>query len=1041
MKKLFAFLFVSLLAPQAWAYDFSAESSSGQTLYYNITGDNTVEVTCPESNGGYGDKEKPSGSLVIPETITINGITYSVTAIGASAFEGCSKLTAVTIPNSVITIGNYAFYGCWCLESVNIPNSVTSIGRAAFYNCSSMTSVTIGKSLTSIDSDAFRECKGLTEINVDSDNTQYTSQDGVLFNKDKTTIIRYPAQKNGTTYNIPNSVITIDYEAFCYCNRLTSVTIPNSVTTIASFAFYGSIGLTAVTIPNSVTSIDFSAFSYCNGLTEINVESGNTQYSSQDGVLFNNDKTTIVRYPSAKTGTTYTIPESVTSIGGYAFFDCNGLTSVTIPNSVTTIGNDAFVYCDGLTSVNIPDSVKIIGYSAFCDCTGLTSVTIPSSVTSIGYEAFRSVNNIVNLSSVTSEDNWEAKSYTSGSDFEFSEDGKTLIKYKGSSRDVYIPSTVISIGDGAFQNHTEIASVYIPNSVESIGERAFQYCDGLETVTIPESVKSIGDKAFAGCNGLTSIVIPESVTSLASTAFESCDNLTDIYYAKDGIRYRELNDNEVEVAPLWFNGTSSYRGSVVIPESISLGNKTYSVTRIGEYAFWDCVIDGITIPNSVTSIGKYAFDKCCGVESIVIPESVESFGEGAFNLCVDLKEINIPNSITSIPDYAFSDCRSLESIVIPESVKTIGDYAFYGCSNLSSIELPESVTYIGTDAFAGTKVPEEDRKSVINGIIYKSAGSSLTVTGLSKNANITEVTIPATVNGYPVKSIAPKAFANNLNLKSVIIGDNIETIGESAFANCRRIRTITLGESVKNIEAKAFRGCHAATTIMVPDNAVIGEEAFMYVKNIVYSGTNDNESWKALTVNGYVEGDFVYADSSKKVLTGYFGTAEKVEIPNCVEIGPFSFFESLGLKSVTIPSTVTRIGKSAFSNCRDLKTINIPSSVSYIGLDAFCACEEATIICDFARQPAAWDRKWNYQGGNVVWRFATAIDDEAAGAVIYAQGRTIVVENATNEILIYNAMGTLVGRDVARNVSTIKINNSGVYIVKTGNVVKRVMVN
>jgi hypothetical protein len=174
------------------------------------------------------------------------------------------------------------------------------------------------------------------------------------------------------------------------------VTLPDTLTTIVSYAFYGCTGLTSVTIPNSVTSIDTTAFDGCTGLTGFNVDDGNTIYSSVDGVLFNKNETTLLKYPCCGE-TIYTIPNSVTSIDNKAFYRCTGLTSVTIPNTVTSIGTNAFYDCTGLTSITIPNSVTSIGNYGFYDCTGLTSVTIPNSVTSIGIEAFY---NCTGLSSV-----------------------------------------------------------------------------------------------------------------------------------------------------------------------------------------------------------------------------------------------------------------------------------------------------------------------------------------------------------------------------------------------------------------------------------------------------------------------------------------------------------------------------------------------------------------------------------------------------------------------------------------------------------------
>ncbi|MBP5364688.1 MAG: leucine-rich repeat domain-containing protein [Bacteroidales bacterium] len=356
-------LFLALaLASQAWAYDFEAEG-----LYFNITGDNTAEVTYPKrSNSEYYDGyTKPTGSLNIPAKVTNSSTSaeYDVTSIGSEAFYGCSGLTSVTIPNSVTSIGDYAFLGCSGLTTVTIGNSVTSIGSRAFDGCNVLTSVTIPNSVTSIGQSAFSYCSSITSVTIPNSVTSIG-------------VSAFYCCSGLTTVIIGNSVTSIGGHAFRDCSGLTSVTIPNSVTSIGDEAFFGCSGLTSVTIPNSVTSIGERGFLGCSKLTEINVESANTNYSSENGVLFDKNKTTIVCYPAGKTGT-YTIPNSVTSIGEAAFRDCSGLTSVTIPNSVKSIRSAAFYDCSGLTSVTIPNSVTSIGSSAFHGCSGLTSITIP----------------------------------------------------------------------------------------------------------------------------------------------------------------------------------------------------------------------------------------------------------------------------------------------------------------------------------------------------------------------------------------------------------------------------------------------------------------------------------------------------------------------------------------------------------------------------------------------------------------------------------------------------------------------------------------
>ena len=302
------------------------------------------------------------GEVVIPESVEHEGAAYSVTSIGSSAFRDCSGLTSVNIPNSVTSIGDYAFSGCSRLTSVTIPNSVTSIGDNAFAVCSGLTSVTIPNSVTSIGDDAFRACSGLTSV------------------------------------TIPNSVTSIGNYAFAYCSGLTSVTIPNSVTSIGDNAFAVCSGLTSVTIPNSVTSIGFSAFKDCSGLTSVHI-SDIAAWCKIDFEDFASNPLDYAHhlYLNGEEVKDLVIPNSVTSIGDYAFEYCSALTSVTIPNSVTSIGLWAFRGCSSLTSVTIPNSVTSIGEWAFGGCSGLTSVTIGNSVRRIGTEAFANCTELLDV--------------------------------------------------------------------------------------------------------------------------------------------------------------------------------------------------------------------------------------------------------------------------------------------------------------------------------------------------------------------------------------------------------------------------------------------------------------------------------------------------------------------------------------------------------------------------------------------------------------------------------------------------------------------
>ena len=322
------------------------------------------------------------------DSLTSVTIGNGVETIGEFAFDSCNNLESVTIGNGVKTIGPHAFDFCNNLESVTIGNSVKTIEDRAFAFCINLTEVTIPDSVETIGNDAFYSCVRLTTIDVATDNTNYASENGVLFNKNLTTLIKYPVGKPETSYTIPEGVETIGAYAFSSCYNLESVTIGNSVKTIGAYAFYGCSSLKEVTIPDSVETIGDRAFYYCNGLTTIDVATDNANYTSENGVLFNKNITTLIQYTAGKAETSYTIPDSVTSIGAYAFYGCSSLKEVTIPDSVTSIGDYAFYECSNLTEVTIPDSVTSIGAYAFYGCSSLTEVTIPNSVTSLGEYAF-----------------------------------------------------------------------------------------------------------------------------------------------------------------------------------------------------------------------------------------------------------------------------------------------------------------------------------------------------------------------------------------------------------------------------------------------------------------------------------------------------------------------------------------------------------------------------------------------------------------------------------------------------------------------------
>ena len=652
------------------------------------------------------------GSSAFSECTSLTSMTIpdSVTIIGSSAFSECTSLTSMTIPDSVTSIGDDVFDRCSSLTSLVIGNSVTYISDR-FDDCYSLVSIHFGNSIEYIP-DLYRYTS-LTSITVGAGNGTYSSVDGVLYNKTLSQLIQYPIGRTDPTYvipsivssisysafsgctsltsmNIPDSVTTIGFSAFSGCTSLTSVTIPDSVTSIGQDAFrectslasvtipdsvtsirggtfWGCASLTSVAIPDSVTSIGFGAFHECTSLSSITVGEGNSAYSSDNGVLFDKDKTKLIYYPTGKTESAYVIPGSVISIEPGPFYRCTSLASVTIPDSVTSIGNYAFNYCTSLASVTIPDSVTSIDDYVFWGCTSLASVTIPDSVTSIGQDAF------LDCTSLTS---------------------------------VTIPASVISISYGAFEGCTSLTSVTIPDSVTSIGQDAFEGCTSLTSVTIPSSVTSIGEGAFRGCTALFEVI---NLSGLNITKGATTHGFV-AYYAMNILTSAE--DSTVEIID----------GKYIVGES---GGTSYLVKFIGKES--EVTLPDL-VKGRDYKIYTHAFEGCTSLTSVTIPSSVTFIGESAFEGCTSLKYVYVncqcPLTITKGSSDNGSVGYYVDAIRILHNYSVTYGWAADGSSCTVHIVCSNDHNHDhDVDAFVGSSVKAPATCTVAGTTTYSVAGT------------------------------------------------------------------------------------------------------------------------------------------------------------------------------------------------------------------------------------------------------------------------------------------------------------------------------
>ena len=646
-----------------------AEAVEIDGIYYNLI----TKIKKAEVTSGYY-----KGNVVIPSSVVYNDVTYSVTSIGEGAFQYCSGLTSVTIPNSV-----------------------TFIGGGSFYYCKSLTAVYI------TDLDAW--CK--IEFTNENSNPLYYAHHLYLNDKEIKELV------------IPNSVTAIGELTFRGWSSLTSITIPNSVTTIGQKAFSGCSGLTSITFPNSVTSIGVLAFDYCSSLEAVHI----TDLEAWCKMEFADYSTNPLYYAhhlylNGKEVKDLVIPNSVTSIGQNTFTGCSGLTSVTIPNSVTTIGQNAFSGCSGLTSITIPNSVTSIGGGAFFQCRGLTSVTIPNSVTHIGQATFYYCSSLTSIAIPNSVVTIGLATFENCS-------GLTSVS---------IPNSITSIGQNAFSGCSGLTSVTIPNSVTIIGQNAFENCNGLTSTTIPNSVTSIEERAFYNCSGLTSITIGSGVTQINGEAFGYCPELTDVYCYAENVPStitNAFNESLIEFATLHVPGSALYAYNNTAPWSnfkykvaIGEGEQSYTLTYMldGIKYVESNVREGETItPEPAPAKIGYTFSGWSEIPETMPAHDVTITGSFTVNKYNLIYKVDDADHKTYELEYG--------TTITPEPVPTKVGYNFSGWSEIpetmpdhdvtvSGIFIPK--TYLPGDANGDGQITVTDIGVIVDIILGKAPANA-----------------------------------------------------------------------------------------------------------------------------------------------------------------------------------------------------------------------------------------------------------------------------------------------------------------------------
>ncbi len=473
------------------------------------------------------------------ELLTDLVIPDGVTCISDYAFHNCTALISVTIPDSVMRIGDSAFDFCTSLKTVNIPENVTSIGQMAFRACISLTSITLPDSVTNIAFDAFEMCA--TEITVDSANANYSSDEyGVLFNKDKTTLIYYPVLNARTSYAIPDSVTRVEEMAFMCCLTLTSVTIPDSVMSIGGGSFYYCQSL-----------MDVYYFGTEEDWNAIEIASDNDPLLKAT-IHFNYSATNIVDSGTCGENLTWTLDsEGTLTISGtgdmYDYEDEDDMPwdsdsalikSVIIENGVTSIGTYAFAECKNIESVSMPESMVSVDGYAFTWCESLRSIYIPKNVENIGLVAVACAG--VDFEEIIVDP--ENQYYTSVDGVLYNKDMTQLITYPTGKKDSVfeMPDTVVSTDPFAFSSTHYLETVIMSDKLSVLGDYSFEFCSALKNITFGDGLTALTTWQFYKCTSLESVIIPENIVKIGRMAFDGCEALTDVTILNPDCEIREV---------------------------------------------------------------------------------------------------------------------------------------------------------------------------------------------------------------------------------------------------------------------------------------------------------------------------------------------------------------------------------------------------------------------------------------------------------------------------------------------------------------------
>ncbi|MBU9745772.1 leucine-rich repeat protein [Lachnospiraceae bacterium ASD3451] len=760
------------------------------------------------------------------------------------SYKTIFQLTSVNLPSSLTTIGAYAFYDCTGLTSVSLPKGLTTIGDHAFASCTGLAGMMFPESIQTIKPGAFDSGSGLLNFEVNDNNLYFTTKDGVLYDKAKTTLLFYPPGRSGD-FTVPDGVTAIEDRAFASC-RLSGVNFPEGLQTIGEFAFSGSRALKKTTFPDSLQTIGGRAFLDCTGLKEITFpenlqiigESAFYDCTSLSSLDFLGDAPPIVGdyafYNVGSTGVIY-YPEGA---NGYMDTWKNGIGLgsgwMLQPATLTVLFDSNGSGGNSLDDNEMKTAVEAALVLARMDKTKITTIKLTGSARQITNHNWMYLRGLH-----TADSGWDHLI-----SLDLSEMG-SLIQVDAAGYSKYaatkftsaaFPSSLQTIGEHAFQNCGGLISVTFPADAQlkTIGDDAFASCAGLTSVSFPKGLQTIGKSAFASCAGLTNVSLPESLQTIGDNAFFSCTGLEAFevisnnpnFSSKDGVLYKAKST--LLQYPIAKSGTA-----FTVPDEVS---------AIGDSAFESCGLTSVSFPESLRTIGDSAFASCGDLTGVSFPEGLETIEAQSFSNCGSLKafevetdnlyflskdgvlynkvnntllqypiaksgtSFNVPDGVTAIGDYAFDSCGNLTSVSFPESLQTIGNNAFASCGSLTSVSFPESLQTIGSSVFESC--------ASLTSVRFPESLQTIGVSVFESCTSLTSVIFPANAQ---LQTIGASAFASCSSLEEITFPASLSVIGFEAFAYCGNLSSLTfLRDAPAFSHFSAFTGIASAGVIYYP---------------------------------------------------------------------------------------------------------------------------------------------------------------------------------------------------------------------------------